>query len=92
MEVRLDEELKNHLIDLKTNTLSRPDILPPELNDNLIHISEALEGYTKKFVNTLKNESENKEYNLDDILDKISEVGVDSLTREEKNFLNNLSK
>ena len=40
----------------------------------------------------LKKESENKEYNLDAILDKINEVGIDSLTTEEKNFLHNLSK
>jgi hypothetical protein len=88
MAVRLDEELKKHLINLKTNTLTRPDILPQKLNESLIHISEALEGYTQQ----VTTESEKKEYNLDEILDKISEDGMDSLTTQEKEFLQNLSK
>jgi methionyl-tRNA synthetase len=33
-----------------------------------------------------------KEYNIDDILDKINEKGLSSLDKEELNFLNNLSK
>jgi len=33
-----------------------------------------------------------KEYNLDDILDKINEKGVSSLTKEENEYLKNLSK
>jgi hypothetical protein len=33
-----------------------------------------------------------KEYNLDDILDKINEKGVSSITKEENEYLKNLSK
>jgi hypothetical protein len=33
-----------------------------------------------------------KEYNLDDILDKINKTGVSSLTKEENEYLKNLSK
>jgi hypothetical protein len=36
--------------------------------------------------------SENKNYDIDDILDKISESGMNSLTDEEKEFLKNQSK
>jgi hypothetical protein len=35
---------------------------------------------------------ESKSYELDDILDKISELGIESLTQEEKEFLKNQSK
>ena len=31
-------------------------------------------------------------FSLDDILDKIDQMGVDSLTQEEKNFLDNFEK
>jgi serine kinase of HPr protein (carbohydrate metabolism regulator) len=31
-------------------------------------------------------------FNLDDILDKISEKGIKSLSKEEKSFLNNFNK
>jgi hypothetical protein len=40
----------------------------------------------------LIKKSVKKEYNLDDILDKISEKGVSSLTKEENEYLKNLSK
>ena len=36
--------------------------------------------------------SESKNYDIDDILDKISENGMDSLSEEEKDFLKNQSK
>lgn len=37
-------------------------------------------------------ENSDPEFSLDDILDKINEVGLDGLTKEELNFLNNHSK
>jgi len=40
----------------------------------------------------LIKQSVKKEYNLDDILDKINEKGVSSLTKEENEYLKNLSK
>lgn len=36
--------------------------------------------------------SESKNYDIDEILDKISETGIDSLTNEEKDFLKNHSQ
>lgn len=39
-----------------------------------------------------EEEEEKMDYELDDILDKISSKGIDSLTKGEKNFLDNQSK
>lgn len=56
--------------------------------------------YSREYFNNLSNimfesdvdkiisENESK-FNIDDILDKINEVGIDNLTEEEKNFLQN---
>lgn len=39
-----------------------------------------------------KEETQKNEYNLDDVLDKINQVGYNNLTEEEKEFLKNVSK
>jgi hypothetical protein len=62
--------------------LSFIDSISNELNDECVEEDEDV--YIKK---SLK-----KEYNLDDILDKISEKGVSSLTQEENDYLKKLSK
>jgi hypothetical protein len=62
--------------------LSFIDSISNELNDECIDEDEDV--YIKK---SLK-----KEYNLDDILDKINEKGVSSLTQEENDYLKKLSK
>ena len=62
--------------------LSFIDSISNELNDECVEEDEDV--YNKK---SLK-----KEYNLDDILDKISEKGVSSLTQEENDYLKKLSK
>ena len=45
-----------------------------------------------KEYNEINEETSELELTLDDILDKINEVGLDGLTKEELNFLNNHSK
>ena len=62
--------------------LSFIDSISNELNDECVEEDEDV--YIKK---SLK-----KEYNLDDILDKISEKGVSSITQEENDYLKKLSK
>jgi hypothetical protein len=47
------------------------------------------DGYDKLLKNCTKNKE--KVYNLDEILDKINEKGINSLTPEEHKYLNNLS-
>jgi transcription initiation factor IIF auxiliary subunit len=91
MGIRLDEELEKHLKDLKKNTLNKSDMFSEKVNDNLLHINDVLQDYTNKFINKVKKESEKKEYNLDDILDKITQSGMDSLTTEEKKFLESIN-
>jgi hypothetical protein len=39
-------------------------------------------------IDRIKNENENK-YNIDDILERITSVGIENLTLEEKEFLDN---
>lgn len=49
------------------------------------NLSPEIQQYFK-----LKQKSENNyELNIDDILDKIKKLGIESLTKEEKNFLDN---
>ena len=89
--MRLDEELEQHLTDLKKNTFKSDEkIIKEKLNKNINHINEVLHGYTDKFINKLKDKT--IEYNLDEILDKINQQGLETLTLEEKNFLDNISK
>jgi hypothetical protein len=88
----LDEDILSPKVD-KTETreydnisnefmLSFINSISNELNDDCIDEDE--DEYIKK---SLK-----KEYNLDDILDKINEKGVSSLTQEENDYLKKLSK
>ena len=46
----------------------------------------------QEVVESVEVDEEPIEYNLDDILDKISATGMQSLTKGEKEFLNNISK
>ena len=75
-ETREYDNISNEFI------LSFIDSISNELNDECVEEDEDV--YIKK---SLK-----KEYNLDDILDKISEKGVSSLTQEENDYLKKLSK
>lgn len=52
----------------------------PPINTNLVSV-EVLDSY-----------DEDKTYDIDDILDKINDTGIESLTEDEKEFLNNLNK
>jgi hypothetical protein len=56
-------------------------------NDGLLNFFDEIEDEDESIKKTLK-----KEYKLDDILDKITEKGISSLTKEEKEYLNKLSK
>ena len=91
MGIRLDEELEKHLTELRKNTLNKSDGFVENINEHFLHINEALQNYSNKFVDKVRKESESKEYNLDDILDKISESGMDSLTTEEKKYLTTIN-
>ena len=76
-ETREYDNISNEFILSFINSISN------ELNDECVEEGEE-DLYIKK---SLK-----KEYNLDDILDKINEKGVSSLTKEENDYLKKLSK
>lgn len=54
--------------------------------------SKAKVEKVQEVVESVDEDEEVIEYNLDDILDKISATGMQSLTKGEKEFLNNISK
>jgi hypothetical protein len=70
----------------------------------LVHdiILSEMENIVKNFDNEINDDIDDedvlikkslkKEYTLDEILDKINEKGISSLTKEENNYLKNLSK
>ncbi len=96
MGIRLDKELEKHLTDLK----SKPNTDKPNIDENIgegfKHIGEIFSSM--KDMEIIFKLSDNKSdepivtYTVDNILDKINETGIDSLTIEEKNFLDQESK
>lgn len=63
----------------------------PESMANLIFKPIELDNVLRIEVNRLENKDK-KSINLDDILDKIEKSGLDSLTPDEKKFLDNFEK
>lgn len=60
---------------------------------NKISIGEfTIEEKEESFINKIIEEAEIKSLNIDDILDRINLVGIEKLTNEEKEFLNNYNK
>lgn len=57
---------------------------------------ECFEAFQEDLINIseeeLPNHKNKKTYSVDEILDKINEKGISSLTKEETNYLNSLSK
>jgi len=97
MGVRLDKDLEKHLTDLK----SKPNLDKPVIDENVgegfKHIGEIFASMKEDMEIIFKLPDNKSEiplvtYTVDNILDKISETGIDSLTLEEKNFLDQESK
>ena len=99
MGIKLDKELEKHLTDLKSKpTTDKPNI-DENIGDGFKHISEIFSSMKdmKDMEIVFKYSDEESDtptptYSVDDILDKISVNGLDSLTIEEKNFLDQESK
>jgi len=51
-----------------------------------------MEGFAEQFIEAVRKEEKVDDFKLDDVLDKINEEGILSLTTDEKNFLKNMSK
>ena len=62
--------------------------LPEPINDYIFKEKAPINSMMKIEFKKIPQEK----YNLDDILDKLNQVGIESLTPEEKNFLDNFEK
>lgn len=60
--------------------------IPEEIRDFIFKPSDEYQGMDVQFI------KKKKSLHLDDLLDKIEKFGVNSLTSEEKNFLDNFDK
>jgi len=95
MGLRLDDDLQNHLMNLNKNTLSKDSPLKSDyLSDNFLHISEGLNSFKEDMIHEMEKRvtTEPPVFEVDDILDKISKDGIDSLTKEEREFLDQQSQ
>lgn len=63
-----------------------------ELRNKISTGEFSIEEKEESFINKIINETEIKALNIDDILDRINLVGIEKLTNEEKEFLNNYNK
>ena len=89
MGTRLDDDLNDHLFnlsDIKKRTRKKPTTEVPR-------IKEMIEGFANELKEKFKEEiNKPPNFNLDDVLDKISAHGMESLSEAEKYFLKNLPK
>ena len=90
--MRLDEGLEKHLNNLRKSEIGEEKETHQKLEDNILHINEVLQEYTHEFINKTKEKSKNKDFTLNEILDKITDNGIETLTLEEKEFLDSISK
>ena len=96
MGIRLDKDLEKHLTDLKSKPNIDKSNIDENIGDGFKHIGEIFASM-KDMEIIFKLPNNNPDiptvtYSIDDILDKINETGIDSLTIEEKNFLDQESK
>jgi predicted HicB family RNase H-like nuclease len=90
MGIRLEDDLQTHLMNLNINSFSDTDnIKTDHLSDSFLHISEVLSSFKEDMLSEIKKHSPVEEniYEVDNILDKISKSGLQSLTPQEKKFL-----
>ena len=82
---KIEEPKEDYNFIKKLDTIIR-DFIGNE-DENTIDIEYCHDDEDTPIIKTI-----NKKYSLDEILDKIGEKGVSSLTKEELNFLNSFSK
>lgn len=93
---RVHEDKINDIVDVLGLVFSREDF-EKTFNINIEDIKKQSKNYLRD-VNSDKSDiekiiSENKQkFDIDEILDKISKVGIENLTIEERNFLDNFNK
>ena len=62
------------------------------IEDGIKQFMESLKEDSEGINWTIENQRESIQPTLDDLLDKIGEIGIENLSKEEKFFLNNYSK
>ena len=84
---RLDKDLEKHLF-------SNPKNTPPDKKQSkeIPRIKELMEGFVDHFQQVIRKKNIVTHFDLDEVLDKISAHGIDSLTAAEKHFLKNIPK
>lgn len=106
MNYRFPMDMDKHLFDTDTNTndlvdkqinyeISLEESIDESFFGGFEDINEIIgriDEMFSEFVTDVKNYTNNKKMELDDILDKITEKGVSSLTEEEREFLDNQNK
>tara|TARA_Y100001938_G_scaffold133328_1_gene192566 strand:+ start:960 stop:1532 length:573 start_codon:yes stop_codon:yes gene_type:complete len=95
MGIRLDDDLQDHLMNLNKNTFSKDSSINKDyFSDDFLHISEVLSSFKEDMMSEMKkhNKVEYDTFSVDDILDKINDSGIESLTVEEKKFLDQQSQ
>ena len=87
MGLRLDEEIEKHLFFNPKNT-------PPDKKQSkeIPRIKELMEGFVDHFQQAIRKKNRRTNFDLDEVLDKISAKGLESLTPDEKHFLKNIPK
>ena len=95
LSYRLDPNLEFHLFGKKTK-LDKPNYINPLLAQELTKQLKSLVDFKmvqiKKDMRKKYEKKEIKDLTLDELLDKINETGMESLTANEIKFLNNYKK
>lgn len=95
LSYRLDPTLEYHLFGKKT-PLDKPNYVSPRLAHELTKQLKSLVDFKmiqiKKNMHKKYEKKELRDLTLDELLDKINETGMDSLTDNEIKFLNNYKK
>lgn len=93
MGIRLEKDLEDHLINLKSKPNLGNSIKSETLQDDFQHISEIFSNIREEIKDLKQQKKEvDENYTVDGLLDKINTSGLDSLTKTEKNFLDQQSK
>ena len=101
MGVRLEEDLEKHLTDLKSKPTTDNPTIDENISGGFKHIGEIFSAMKEDMGSLFDKIPQDSPdyvkiptitYTVDDILDKINETGLGSLSKEERNFLDEQSK
>lgn len=100
MSVKIDPDIYKHLFGTDKDTLKSQQIIENDVEAQRLY-TEFQEKFGAEFIESLECDEKDeiskmkkvaKKPSLDDLLDKINESGISSLTKKELNLLNTFSK